>query len=40
VSTLRRLAPPLPAAVRGWRLELLAAATLAGGLLGQMTGAY
>lgn len=39
--TLRRLAStPPPRLLRGWRLELLTAAALAGGLVGMLTGAY
>jgi hypothetical protein len=41
VTTLRRLAAlPTPTALAGWRAELLAAAVLAGGLVGMATGAY
>lgn len=41
MSTLRRLATaPTPAALRAWRVELLTAAALLGGLYGMLTGAY
>lgn len=39
MSTLRRLAStPAPAALRGWRAELLTAAVLAGGIIAQLAG--
>lgn len=43
MRALRRLAPSsptLPPRVAAWRLELLTAAVLAGGLVGMITGAY
>jgi len=41
MRTLIRLASsPSPRGIAGWRLELLAGAALAGGLVGQLTGAY
>jgi len=41
MRTLRRLAAtPAPRALRGWHLELLTAAALFGGIVGQATGAY
>lgn len=41
MTTLRRLAAtPAPARLAAWRYELLALAALAGGLAGQVTGAY
>jgi len=41
MRTLRRIAhSPAPAVLRGWHLELLAVAALAGGLIGMATGAY
>jgi hypothetical protein len=41
MTTLRRLAHSAsPARLRGWHLELLAAATLLGGVLGMISGTY
>jgi hypothetical protein len=40
VHTLRRLAHSPAPRLAGWRLELLAAAALVGGLVGMVTGTY
>jgi hypothetical protein len=41
MTTLRRLAhSPAPARLRGWHLELLAAAALLGGVVGMISGTY
>jgi hypothetical protein len=40
MRTLRRLATATPHPLAAWRLELLTAAALLGGVVGMLTGAY